>query len=231
MASSWRWAVEMGARHGEVARVGSLIVLLLAGGVAAAAAPPDEEAAANHGGAAPWEGRASLAAYFLPDESNYLIPIAAVDHGGLHLEARYNYEDRRTGTVFAGWNFEFGGAVEGAVTPMLGAVLGRTNGVAPGRELTLGWGPLEYYHETEVVFDLGNSANSYFYAWAELSAAATEWFRAGVALQRMRVFQSSRELTPGPFVRFSVSRFELSAYWFAPGADDQYAAVSLGVQF
>jgi hypothetical protein len=98
-------------------------------------------------------------------------------------------------------------------------------------ELTVDWRALEYHLETEVVLDLEHGASSYYCAWSELSAAPVEWVRVGLVVQRTRVFQTEREVAPGPFVRFSHGQVQASAYWFAPGADDQYASVSLAVEF
>ncbi len=162
--SSWRWAAEMAAPL--------LAFTLLALGVAPGSAAGDDvapaaasqESAAPEEEAATWEGRASLSWYFLPDDADYLIATGAADRGALHLEARYGYEDRRTVSLFAGWNLGFGDELEVTVVPMLGAVVGRTNGMAPALELTLAWGPLEYYLETEYVIDFASTDASYLYA-------------------------------------------------------------------
>jgi hypothetical protein len=195
----------------------------------AAAPAPASEAAP------PWTGRASASLYFLPHDTDYVLFTGAADRGPLHLEARYNYEDRRTLSLWAGWNWSTGKAVELTVVPMLGAVLGTTNGIAPGLELTLEWGPLTWYVETEVVVDLGNTDASYFYSWSELSAKVPEGrlesLRGGVVIQRTRAFQQPRDVTPGLLVGYTVGRFELNAYWFWPGGDGQYAALSAGTQF
>src|SRR6185503_2129469 len=54
----------------------------------------------------PWSFSASVYTYLLPDEGNYAQPTFTVDHdNGLHLEARYNYEDLKTGSLWAGYRF------------------------------------------------------------------------------------------------------------------------------
>ena len=40
----------------------------------------------------PWSFSFSAYTYLLPDSENYANPNFTADHGGLHLEARYNYE-------------------------------------------------------------------------------------------------------------------------------------------
>ncbi|HET9595688.1 MAG TPA: hypothetical protein VFP65_08910 [Anaeromyxobacteraceae bacterium] len=182
-----------------------------------------------------WTGRASASLYFLPHDTDYILFTGAADRGPLHLEARYNYEDRRTLSLWAGFNWSTGDELALTLVPMFGAVLGNTNGIAPGLELTLEWGPLTWYVETEVVVDLGNTDASYFYAWSELSAKVPdgklESLRGGVVIQRTRAFQQPRDVVPGLLVGYTVGRFELSAYWFWPGGDGQYAALSVGTTF
>src|SRR5262245_44543305 len=52
-----------------------------------------------------WSFRVSTSAYFVPDDDNYVQPTIVAERGPLHLETRYNYEDRHAVSGFAGWNF------------------------------------------------------------------------------------------------------------------------------
>jgi hypothetical protein len=189
-----------------------------------------EEAAASDE-AESWKGRASLSAYFLSVGSDLLVPVGAADHGALHLEARYGYEDRQTASFFAGWNLALGGAVEVELVPMLGGAVGRTNGLVPALELTLSWGPLQYYLEAEVLIDLASVSSSHYYGWSELSWAPVEWMRTGLVLQRTRLMNTGREVNPGLLIGFSVWKLDLTGYWFEPGGHGQYVVVSAGVRF
>ncbi|MGO9066188.1 MAG: hypothetical protein ACLQIH_15805 [Myxococcaceae bacterium] len=179
-----------------------------------------------------WNVRVAVNAYLFAHQSDYVQPTAAVDHGILHLEARYNYEAQRTGSLWVGWNFEWGKDLRFALTPMLGGIFGEVGGIAPGLEWDLSWGPLELYSETEFVFDFGNSSDSDFYTWSELSWSPFEWLRAGLALQRTRAFAASRVVQWGPFVGFKVWKLSANAYWFNPGQTNaQYWVLSLGGNF
>lgn len=207
---------------------GALAVAL----VAAVAAPAPGRA--GDGGAVPgapeetaWEWGPSILLYVLRDEADYLQPTLTADRGALHLEARYDYEDRETGSAFVGWNLSFGEDLRLGLTPMLGGVFGRTNGIAPALTLTLEWGPLALWSQSEYVFDLGDSSSSFFYAWSELSVSNAGWLRVGVALQRTRVIQTSTELQGGPLVGISLWKLSATAYLFAPGTEDQYAVVAV----
>jgi hypothetical protein len=179
-----------------------------------------------------WDFRVSANAYFFENRSDYLQPTVAVDHGGLHLEGRYNYEALQTGSLWVGWTFEWGEKVKLTLTPMLGGVFGDLNGVAPGLELDLTWGPLEFYSEMEVVLDVADISESYFYSWSELSGRPLAWLRGGIALQRTRVVASPRQVQWGPLVGVSVWKLVASGYWFNPGQSDaQYWVATIGINF
>jgi hypothetical protein len=55
-----------------------------------------------------WEIGLTLDGYIVPDQDGYFSPTLAADREWLHLEARYNYEDLRTGSLWAGYNFSVG---------------------------------------------------------------------------------------------------------------------------
>jgi hypothetical protein len=215
-------------------RHAGLVVLVAAIGFPIAAAGQDDAGAAVDPGtqAASWNVRASINAYLFPGGSDYVQPTVAVDHGALHLEARYNYEAQRTGSLWVGWNFQWGETLTLALTPMLGGIFGDLNGIAPGFELDLAWGPFELYSENEFVFDLADWSGSNYYAWVEASGSPLEWLRAGIALQRSRAVAVSRAVQWGPLLGLKVWKLNASAYWFNPGQTDaQYWVLSVGASF
>lgn len=178
-----------------------------------------------------WAWSPSLLLYVVPQEPAYLQPTLSVDHGGLHLEGRYNYEGRETGSAWVGWNFSFGEDLRLGLTPMVGGVFGRTNGVATGLTITLDWGPLALWSQSEYVFDLADSSNDYFYVWSELSVTGPEWLRVGLVLQRTKVFETSTQVQGGPLVGVSFWKLSATAYLFAPGQPDQFVVVALAGAF
>jgi hypothetical protein len=167
----------------------------------------------------------------LREETGYFQPTLAVNHGGLHLEGRYNYEARETGSAWVGWNFSFGEELRLGLTPMAGGVFGQTKGIAPGLTLTLEWGPLALWHQSEYLFDLADSAQSFFYVWSEISLTGPEWLRVGLVLQRTRAFQTDTEVQGGPLVGFMFWKLSATVYLFAPGQVDQFVVVAASGSF
>jgi len=199
--------------------------------VAALAATPGLALAqAAPAGKAGWSG--SLAGYlYLQEEDDFLLPVLAADRGSLHLEGRFQYEDLETGSLWVGRTFEAGTSLRIEVTPMAGLVFGRTDGMAPGLELTLSWRSLELYSESEYLFDFGSQEDNYFYAWSELSWEARPWLRLGLSVQRTRLYDSELEIERGLFAAVSRGPVELRVYGFNLDGDSPFAIAALSVEF
>jgi hypothetical protein len=178
-----------------------------------------------------WSFQATANAYLLPDDENYVQPIVIARRDRLHLEARYNYEDRSTGSLYAGYAFSTGTTVEFEAIPMLGAVVGRTDGVAAGCTLTLAWKQLAVYSENEYVVDFADRESNFFYDWSEVTWEPADWAGVGLVSQRTRVYETDRDLQRGVMARFAKGAFTGAVYWFNPGSADDFAVVSFGAGF
>jgi hypothetical protein len=214
----------------------SALVVLAAGGAVqaqatAGAAPVTAAAQAAPAAGKPWSFSAAAAIYILPDDADYVQPAITADRGGLHLEGRFNYEDRDTASAWIGYNFSVGEAVTLDFTPMVGAVFGNTGGIAPGYRGSLAWGALQLYSETEFVIDSGDSADSFLYTWSELEVAPVEWLRFGLVAQRTKVYQTEFDIQRGFFAGLSVGRADVTAYVFNPDAERPTVVVTVGVGF
>jgi hypothetical protein len=225
-------AVDQGRPKRARKTIDVALAILVAAGVAL---PGPGKASANGPGettSAPgWEWGPSILWYVLPQEADYLQPTLTVDRGALHLEGRYNYEARNAGSIWVGWNFSFGDGWKLGLTPMVGGVFGQMQGIAPGFTVTLEWGPLAFWSQGEYVFDLADSSQSYAYVWSELGITGPEWLRVGLVLQRTRAFQTSTAFQGGPLVGFNVWQLSATAYFFAPGQEDQFLVLALAGAF
>ena len=188
-------------------------------------------AAAEQPAGPAWSFSASAYAYFVPDSQNYVQPTIRADRSWLHLEARYNYEALDTGSAWLGYNFSVGDKLKLDFTPMLGGVFGKTNGYAPGYEFTLSWRKLQLYSEGEYVFDTGNSSDSFFYTWSELTVAPADWFQFGLVVQRTKVYQTDFDIQRGVLARFSYKQVDLTAYVFNPDVDKPTFVFAVSVSF
>jgi hypothetical protein len=199
------------------------LAVLLARGAALAQSKAEEPA---------WSFYASAYTYFLPPgESDYVQPTFTADHDWLHLEGRYNYEAPGAGSIWAGYNFSVGEKVTFEATAMLGGVFGSTVGVAPGFKTTLTWTKLVFYSEGEYLFDTNDSADSYFYAWSEISWAPVEWGRLGLVGQRTRAYPSDLDIQRGVLVGVSFDPVDITTYVFNLDERSPTVVFALGVSF
>ena len=175
-----------------------------------------------------WEFSLSAYTYIVEDDRDYVQPTLTADLDWLHLEARYNYEDLDTGSIWAGFNFSFGEDVTLELTPMLGGVFGETEGVAPGYRATLSWWKLELYTEGEYLIDTRDASDSFFYTWSELSVSPVDWFRVGLVVQRTKTYETDFDVQRGVLVGVVYRNLSFTTYVLNPDDDP---TVVLGVAF
>jgi hypothetical protein len=178
-----------------------------------------------------WSFSAYVYAYIVPDGDDFLQPTVTAARGKLHLEARYNYEDFNTGSLWVGYNLSVEGEVTLVFTPMIAGVFGDTDGVAPGFNLAIDWWRLAFFSQCEYVFDTDGSEESFFYSWTELSVWPLDWLGAGVVVQRTKVADLDFEAEPGVLLGLAYKNADLTVYVFDPDESDPVWVVGAGVSF
>jgi hypothetical protein len=184
-------------------------------------AAPDKE---------PWDFSLTVDGYLIEGEDGYAQPTFTADHKWLHLEARYNYENFRTGSIWAGYNFSWGKQWQFSVTPMVGGVFGRTNGIAPGCEASVAWKILTFSLDNEYVFDTTSKSGNFYYAWPQITIQPTSWFNFGGVAQHTKVFQTDTDIQRGFFIGFQHKALEFTTYVFEPGGNTS-VVLELGASF
>ncbi len=181
--------------------------------------------------AEPWEYSLTVDGYLIEGEDGYASPTFTADRSWLHLEARYNYENFRTGSLWAGYNFSWGKTWQFAVTPMIGGVFGRTNGIAPGCEASLTWKNLVFSIDNEYVFDTTSKSGNFYYAWPQLTYTPLEWLKLGLVAQHTKTFQTTLDVQRGFLVGFNYKKLEFTTYVFNPGASGTSVVLEMGASF
>jgi hypothetical protein len=187
---------------------------------AAADAPRDE-----------WSFSLNIAGYIVPHDRSYASPTFTADRGHFHFGSRYNYEDKETGSLWFGYNFQAGEKLVFRATPMLGGVFGSTTGVAPGYLAGINWKRLDLSTEGEFVFDTRSSAGNFFYSWTELSYSPRDWCRAGIVAQRTKAYQTRLDIQRGILIGLSHKKVTFTTYIFNAGWTDPTVVLSLGFNF
>jgi len=214
----------------------TLCVGMLLAVVSAAAQQPTQPAAqesSNRTSAREWDFNLVVDGYILPqaDGESYASPVFSADRKWLHLETRYNYEDRQTGSFWLGYNFEKGKKLSVTFTPMIGGVFGNTTGVAPGYEFSLSYKKLSLSIDGEYVFDTRDTNGSFFYSWTELTYSPLDWFYFGFVAQRTKAYHTSLDIQRGFLVGFSVKNAEFTTYVFNAGWTDPTVVLEVGYKF
>jgi len=178
-----------------------------------------------------WDFSLNISGYLVPDDRSYAMPTFSADREHLHLEARYNYEDQNTGSMWLGYNFDAGKKLVLEVTPMVGGVFGSTTGVAPGYELSLTYRKVALTSDGEYVVDTGKRDNSFLYSWNELVYSPTDWLHAGLVAQRTRAYHTSLDIQRGFSVGIVHKKMDFTVYTLNAGWTDPTIVLNLGVTF
>jgi hypothetical protein len=179
----------------------------------------------------PWAFNLTTDGYIIPNGTDYADPVFSANRDWLHLEARYNYEDLRTGSIWLGYNFAAGKKLVLDVTPMIGGVFGRTTGIAPGCEASLTYKELQLSISNEYVFDTTHKSGNFYDTWPQLTYSPSSWFRVGLVAQRTRAFQTSLDVQRGFLVGVSRKKWESTIYVFNAGFTDPTVVLEVGLNF
>jgi hypothetical protein len=209
---------------------GFALIISLASDVLAQAVPTAPSHNVRPPSKDPWEFTLITDGYILPDQDGYANPNFTADHGWLHLEARYNSENFRTGSAWIGYNITAGKKLILNVTPMIGGVFGRTNGVAPGCEASLTYKKVEASISNEYVFAT-NKSDSFYYNWPQVTYSPVNWLQLGLAAQRTKTYKTSLDTQLGFLVGLSYKKMEVTSYVFNPGLATPTVVLELGFSF
>jgi hypothetical protein len=186
----------------------------------------------NDSTASGWRFSAWAEMFILPGQEDYFNPTFYARHNTLHLEGRFNYEDRNTASLWAGRRFKFGNPVEFVIVPMGAVVFGNTNGLAPGLETEIMFKKFDFYTESEYLFDFSTSENNFFYMYSELAIRPIKPLRTGLIAQRTKLFQTEFEIQRGLFAEYYFKRYRAGVFYFNPfDSDNQFWIASFSVDF
>ena len=178
-----------------------------------------------------WRFSAWAEMFVLPGEDDFFNPTFYARTNTLHLEARYNYEDRNTASLWAGRRFNFGKTVQFVLVPMGAVVFGNTNGIAPGLETEIVYKKLDFYSESEYVFCFETKENNFFYTYSELAIRPIRPIRAGMIIQRTKLYQTEYEVQRGLFGEYYFGRFRAGAFYFNPFGSSNFWIASFSIDF
>ena len=207
-------------------QIAALSVAVLQAAIASAQALPNDSSTPKT-----WEFSLTADGYIVPGQDGYASPTLGADHEWLHLEARYNYENLRTASLWVGYNFHVGKTLALEVTPMIGGVFGRTAGIAAGCEASLTYKKVELSVSNEFVVDTGDRASSFYYAWPQLTYSPLEWLHIGLVAQRTKTYHTTLDIQRGFLVGVSRKKMQFSTYIFNAGWAKPTVVLETGFSF
>lgn len=178
-----------------------------------------------------WQFGAEANNYFFQGGDYIFLPVFKADKNRLHLETRYNYEDLKTFSAWAGYNFSGGGKIAYTITPMAGFAAGQTKGGLLGLELTFTVGRFELYSESEYLFDKDDQVNNFYYNWTDLTYSPRDWWWIGLSGQRTRLYQTDLEIQRGFFLGAGLESWEFTGYVYNWGFADPFLLLTVALGF
>ncbi|OQP52702.1 hypothetical protein [Niastella populi] len=146
------------------------------------------------------------------------MPVMHYQHSkNWYAEARYNYEDVETFSLYLGRAFNGGkNAFNYSVVPMLGGSLGRWQGISTGLNIDVDLNDFFFSSQSQYSRSTGLYGDYFVYNWSEVGYQSLKWLYAGLSLQHTHERFAGSELQPGFMVGFTFNRFTIPLYTFEP---------------
>lgn len=167
--------------------------------------------------------------YYDQDGGFALGPIAQLQNKkNWYAEARYNYEEARTLSLYFGKVYSGKGAFGYSIVPLFGGVVGRFNGGSAGLNMDLEYKQFYFSSQSQYTFSLDDEINNFYFSWSEVGYQPLDWVYAGMALQETYFPQTTEHLShPGLVVGFSYRQWTLPVYGFKTGKSSEAFVCSI----
>lgn len=148
-----------------------------------------------------------------------------------YAEARYNYEDAKTFSLYAGKTFSKNAKLTYDVTPMLGGSIGYFKSISAGLSIELSYQKYFFSCQSQYSYSIDNFAESFFYNWSELGVNVSPWFYTGFSVQQTRLYQTKLKLEPGIMAGFSFKNCTVPLYCFSLLSENRYFIIGLNFRW
>ena len=146
-------------------------------------------------------------------------------------EARYNFDELNTFSLYAGKRFSGTGNLSWEATPLIGGLMGQMNGGSVGVNFGMDFRKLFIASQSQYSFSLENNSDRYFYHWSEVGYNATSWLYAGLAIQQTNIYKTLVKLEPGCMIGISIKNLTIPLYAFNTADQERYFVLGLNWQW
>jgi len=171
--------------------------------------------------------------YVQDKEMMTLVPIFNFENRNhWYVEARYNYEDLNTVSIYLGRTFSNAGKdkLTYSIIPVLGGVMGRFKGGSAGVNAVIEYEKLFFSTQSQYTFSCNEKSADFFFAWSELAYQPLKWFYFGLSAQQTYLPEAKSSVCePGAVLGFTVRKWTFPLYCFSPTRNSKYFV--LGINF
>lgn len=162
-------------------------------------------------------------------ENPTVIPQAWIYIKDYYLEARYNYEDVKTVSLYFGKSFSVNKKVDFEIIPMLGLVYGEFKGLSPGFNLSFEYKRFHSSTECQYTIDFEDNGNSFFWDWSNFYMRIHENISLGCAIQINKSKKGDNFVYASPALSFEFGSFVIEANTY--NLWEKYPLYTLGLEY
>lgn len=169
--------------------------------------------------------------YVKNSQMTTLVPIFNYESNShWYAEARYNYEEVNTFSLYAGKTFSNDGKFDFSITPMLGGVVGKFKGISSGVNAVVEFKDVFFSTQSQYTISFHESNADFLFSWSELGYQPWKWFFLGVTAQQTYIPEANLlESEPGVFIGFSVGMWTFPLYVFKPMTISNYYVLGINL--
>jgi len=156
-------------------------------------------------------------AYIMGHETSYVSPVIQYQNSRhWYAEARYNYEDMHTFSLYAGRTFSGDHTISYTITPMLGGMVGKLQGGSLGLTASLNYKKIYCSTQSQYILSARDHTDNFFFSWSEAGYHLLKCLDAGLSLQHTIYSEGNALSQPGVFACYSFRRWSFPVYCFLP---------------
>jgi len=135
---------------------------------------------------------------------------------GFYTEMRYNYEEQKTASVYAGKSFSKKSTVAYDITPMAGFVFGEYTGGSLAMNVEMEYKKLFFSAQTQYTINKDDRLEDFFFNWSELGYQPVKWFYAGLSTQFTKMYKAGLVPEYGLMLGLVIKKITIPVYLFNP---------------
>ena len=180
---------------------------------------------------AQWTGEIEAYKYIGTGAEGSFQPLAHIStSNNWYGEIRYNYEDARTFSLYAGKTFSGGKVVEYSITPMAGYSTGAFTGLSLAVNTEAEWKAFYFSSQSQYSISTKTKEDNFLFSWSELGYSITDNFFTGFTAQYTRTICQTY-LEPGIVMGVRFKNVEIPFYVFKPFRRERYFVLGLSYEF